>query len=448
MQFEISAPKRFSGETGLPGDRLLTIGVLAFAAVGGKPVELRGISTAPDAAALLHFLRDAGVFLSGEGDAVVVWGAGFRETLTVPVEVPIEALHIIIPAAVFSTERVTVECLDDNRSDLVRSLFPVLHSLGLPESAVRKSGAGWEIGGARLRAPKLIEIVSPRELEAAAAATLAAGASAKVAFARTEAGPALPLLRSLGLRAEGPEPPAETSALARRLAKLSGDRNRETLTLDWDFQGRALEIPGDTTLAAALAGAAALIPRSDVLLRGVLWEPGRRGFFEALKRMRANVEWTTRRGAAFDTADLRIRGAILEGIRTTPAQARSMTGELPLLAAISAFARGETIIREAGSGTGIGSETRRALALALESLGAHIGDYPDGIVVKGGSELRGNLTDAAENPAVALALALAGQAAAGTTVVFGYDGDAYPVGPYLKIAAKLGEYVKPTRDTV
>jgi 3-phosphoshikimate 1-carboxyvinyltransferase len=155
--------------------------------------------------------------------------------------------------------------------------------------------------------------------------------------------------------------------------------------------------------------------------------------------MKSSMEVTPRKGYSWDSADIRVRGSALEGIQVTPALARTMRSELMLIAATAASARGETIIRNAAPVPGVSRQKLRLFTGGLEILGAHIGDYPEGLVVKGGFELKGNLVDSGGDPDVALALSLAGMASSGLTVVFGCDAETYPIGDFLRLVSELTE---------
>ena len=104
---------------------------------------------------------------------------------------------------------------------------------------------------------------------------------------------------------------------------------------------------------------------------------------------------------------------------------------------IPAFAAGETVVSDITDGLGPGRDVFSALAHGLEMLGAHVGDYADGIVIKGGQELRGNLVDSCLSPGIALALAVAGLNSSGTTTVFGFEEDAFPVNEFMRIIKEL-----------
>ncbi|MHB9030190.1 MAG: 3-phosphoshikimate 1-carboxyvinyltransferase [Candidatus Latescibacterota bacterium] len=438
MQFEISSPGALKGTVHFPGDRSLTLSALAFGMLAGKTVTIRHPSVSPETVILKKFLRDSGLEYVDDPDTLIIRGEGLREKTAIPRDFPAEVFHVATAAAVFSGAPVVIDNTGGVRDSLLELLMPVLRSLGLREENITSAESSIRISGAAFSVSGRISAASAWEFEAITAAGMAARRPVEVAGNRQECSPALTLLEILGLRTSE-SGVVETDELARRLARISGEKPPDVFHIEGECSDSEIMIPGDVMLAAAVAGTAAVLPHSDVVLQGVLWDLGKRGFFEGLRRMKAQVEWTPRRGYSWDSADLRVRGSALEGIQITPAQARTMRSELMLLGAAAAFARGETIVRNPAPGPGISREKLRLFTDGLEMLGAHIGDYPEGMVVKGGFELKGNLTDSGGDPEVALALALAGMASSGRTVVFGCDAETYPVGDYLRLIAGLAD---------
>ncbi len=428
----------------LPGDRLLTLMMLAFGSVTGKQWKVVHPSPAPDVNNLCGFLLESGVTLSRSEDCIALEGNGYTGTLHVTDEVPDSVLHIIVAAAACIVERVVIPRSTESRNRCIRQTISLLQRMGIVSSAVSDASESYSIAGFRFSPEKPVEVSTAREMEIAAAVALASGTPAPVVCVCSEAGSAISRLRPLGLKTSDPQKDKTTpSPLERRLARIAGEKTPDQLVLDWHAENAVVEVPGDATLAAALAGAAALTPRSDVIIRRVLWEPGHRVFFETLKRMRGLIDWTHIRRGAYDSADLHVRWSALEGVQVT---ARTVEAELLLVAAVASFAKGETLVRCSDSAQECDLYARKALVDGLEMFGAHVGNYPEGIVVKGGPDLHGNLVDSAGMSQVALALAVAGVAAGGETVIFGCAPDEYPLCSFLELMAFLAQSQKQRRE--
>lgn len=101
--------------------------------------------------------------------------------------------------------------------------------------------------------------------------------------------------------------------------------------------------PGDPSSAAFLIAAAAITPGSDVIVRNVLINPLRAGFYETLRDMGADIAFENQRDENGEPiADIRARHSVLHGCEVSAARAPSMIDEYPILAIVASFAAGET----------------------------------------------------------------------------------------------------------
>lgn len=112
-----------------------------------------------------------------------------------------------------------------------------------------------------------------------------------------------------------------------------------------ELYGQEILVPGDPSSAAFLAAAAILVPGSDITIEGVLVNPTRTGLYLTLQEMGGAIEFLNPREEGGEPiADLRIRASKLTGVRVPAERAPSMIDEYPVLAAIAAFATGETVM--------------------------------------------------------------------------------------------------------
>ena len=61
------------------------------------------------------------------------------------------------------------------------------------------------------------------------------------------------------------------------------------------FKGKPVAVPGDPSSAAFLVAAALLCPGSNVLIKNVLINPTRTGFYETLREMGADISFENER---------------------------------------------------------------------------------------------------------------------------------------------------------
>jgi 3-phosphoshikimate 1-carboxyvinyltransferase len=156
------------------------------------------------------------------------------------------------------------------------------------------------------------------------------------------------------------------------------------------LHGRPVTVPGDPSSAAFLAAAAVLCPGSDILIRNVLINPTRTGFYETLKEMGANIAFENKRELNGElVADLRAKAGKLKGVRVPAERAPSMIDEYPILAALAAFAEGTTVMDGLAELRVKESDRLAAMVAGLEACGALAGANGDTLTVTGTASVRG-----------------------------------------------------------
>ncbi|MFH2202663.1 MAG: 3-phosphoshikimate 1-carboxyvinyltransferase [Elusimicrobiota bacterium] len=179
---------------------------------------------------------------------------------------------------------------------------------------------------------------------------------------------------------------------------------------------KSLTIPGDISSAAFFAAIAALVPGSDLLLRGVLLNPSRLGFFAALREMGAVFQAVERGEAGGEpVGEIQINASSLTGIRLAPERIPALVDEVPLLAVVAAGARGETRIE--GLAELRLKETDRLTGTVdgLRALGADARAEGDTLIVRGPARLKGASVQSRGDHRLAMAFAVAALRAAGET---------------------------------
>ena len=161
-----------------------------------------------------------------------------------------------------------------------------------------------------------------------------------------------------------------------RLTRLGSNRK---------LRGQLVSVPADPSSAAFAWAAAAIIPDSEVRTEGVLLNPHRAGFIMALQRMGADVRLDNVRGAQGETiGDVRLRFGPIFGAEFTPEEIPSMIDEIPILAVVAAFARGETRIEGLDELRHKESDRLALMAEGLQACGVDARTDGDALVVHGG----------------------------------------------------------------
>jgi 5-enolpyruvylshikimate-3-phosphate synthase len=201
--------------------------------------------------------------------------------------------------------------------------------------------------------------------------------------------------------------PQEMDELQRRLARIRGIKTeRSCITkINWKpLRAKKSYLPGDTLYAAFLVLIASLIPGSNILVQRTLQNPSRSGFFTGVRRLGAHCEPTKKReknGEA--SADLKVK--YVKELRS-----RKLSGELiqtsiqefPLLSVIASFADGESILRDLSEVRYPDQDVLRVLAENLRSAGLEVGEFHDGLVLRGRDEIDSGLFNGNLHPSITL----------------------------------------------
>lgn len=186
-----------------------------------------------------------------------------------------------------------------------------------------------------------------------------------------------------------------------------------------ELQPLDITVPADISSAAFFIAAALIVPDSELTIKGVLLNPTRSGFLEAIKLMGAEVRVSNTTEASGEiVGDLYCKTAhTLKAISIDKALVPSMIDEFPILCVLASKAEGITEIRGAEELRVKESDRISAMATELSRLGVEVIEYPDGIAIKGTEVLRGTRVKSYGDHRIAMAMAVAGLAAEGTTVI-------------------------------
>jgi len=157
-----------------------------------------------------------------------------------------------------------------------------------------------------------------------------------------------------------------------------------------ELTGAHVVVPGDPSSAAFLVAAALVCPGSDLVIENVLLNPTRTGFFETLRDMGADIEILRQHDEAGEpVGDLHIRSSDLKGVRVPPERAPSMIDEYPMLAALAAFANGETRMEGLAELKVKESDRLAATAAGLAACGVEARVEGDDLIVSGRGTVQG-----------------------------------------------------------
>lgn len=185
-----------------------------------------------------------------------------------------------------------------------------------------------------------------------------------------------------------------------------------------NLEGQELVVPGDISSAAFFLVAGAITKGSEIILKNVGLNPTRTGIIDVLQEMGANLEILNEKVVAGEPiGDLRIKESALKGITIGGEIIPRLIDEIPILAVAGALAEGETIIKDAQELRVKETDRIKVMVTELKKMGVDIEERADGMVIRGGRQLKGAVCHSAHDHRVAMSIAVAGLVAKGDTVV-------------------------------
>ena len=141
--------------------------------------------------------------------------------------------------------------------------------------------------------------------------------------------------------------------------------------------------------------------------------PGQRAFLDLLRQIGAQIAAEDLGESEFD---LHVSASQLKATRVAGPRAAKVADQIALLAVLATQTQGTTVIRDIEDMPHV-----EHLCAALRSLDARIGQFPEGLVIKGGFPLQGGQLDGKGDPNLTMAFAVAGLLAEGELTIQGSD---------------------------
>lgn len=184
-----------------------------------------------------------------------------------------------------------------------------------------------------------------------------------------------------------------------------------------------VSVPGDPSSAAFLAGAATIVPGSEIHMSDVALNPTRIGFLRVLEAMGADVLIRPERSSGAEPCgELLVRGGReLTGVVVPANEAPSLIDEVPLLAVVAACAHGTTRFEGVGELRVKESDRLAAVAEGLTALGVVVRSGDDWLEVDGPATLHATTLSSLGDHRLAMAWAVAALVADGPVVVDGWE---------------------------
>jgi len=188
------------------------------------------------------------------------------------------------------------------------------------------------------------------------------------------------------------------------------------------LQGQEIIVPGDISAALYLIVAALLLPGSDLILKDVGLNPGRREIVKVLSRMGGKIELENRHMVGGESVcDIHVQYSKLKGIGISGKSVTWLMEDISALVVAAAFAEGETYIKEIEDLRNMEIDYITALVQNLKALDLDVGEYPDGLIFRGKAVHDSGEFDCFGDYRLALAFHVAALACHGESTITGHE---------------------------
>ncbi len=234
-----------------------------------------------------------------------------------------------------------------------------------------------------------------------------------------------------GIRAEGVTSVSEPS-LSRdhteRMLKAMGyqlDSDGLKVSVEGGQEGHGFEfsVPGDISSAAFFIVAAAILQNSRLEVKELSVNPTRTGILDVLTQCQIPFFVTdVREELGEPVASLVVHTAkLLQPFTIDGELVPRLIDEIPVLAVLATQCEGTSIIRNANELRVKESDRIELVANGLQQMGASVETFEDGMAISGPTRLNATKIDAQGDHRIAMAFAIAGLIAEGTTEITGAD---------------------------
>ncbi len=164
-----------------------------------------------------------------------------------------------------------------------------------------------------------------------------------------------------------------------------------------------LKIPGDISSAIFFIAAALTLPDSELKIEHVLLNPTRSHVIDILKRMGANISVEIKEDFPEPVGNITVKSSKLKGTTISGFEIPLVIDEIPALAAIAFFARGETVIKGAKELRVKESDRIKSIVHMIRAFGGKIEELEDGFIIKGKNKPKSCIVDSFGDHRIAMA---------------------------------------------
>ena len=401
----ITRVKSFNGTVRVPGDKSISHRGIMLGSLAKGDTEIQGFLMGADCISSIECFKRMGVGIDTYSDTVIVHGKGLHG-----LRPPFGVLDVgnsgtttrlmsgILAAQNFSSK------IDGDASIRTRPMRRVIKPLSL-------MGADIESEKGNGCVPL---IISGRKLHGVHYNTPVASAQVKSA------------ILFAGLYADGETTVTEPSCSRNHTelmfkafgADIHSEGNTVTVKPAEELTAQLVQVPGDISSAAYFMVAAAITESSEITMKNVGINPTRDGILKVLTMMGADYDVRVKEHVEIEPcADITVRSSSLTGCEIGGDIIPTLIDELPVIAVLACFAKGQTVIRDAEELKVKESNRIDIMVENLKAMGADIEATDDGMIINGGKPLHGAEVDSYKDHRIAMSMCVAAMNADGDTTL-------------------------------
>ena len=427
----IKGSASINGTSSVPGDKSISHRVAMLASIANGPSTISGFASSADCHSTLDCIRRLGIKVEDRDSGLVVHGRGLfgYQPSESPVQLDagnsgstIRMLSGILAGQGF-TSRITGDS-SLTRRPMARIIEPLI-MMGARVEGTEGSFAPLTIQGRRLKGISYKTPVASAQVKSC------------VLFA--------------GLLAEGhttvSEPADSRDHTELMLKEFGAAAHRsfpQTISIEGLHELRPVHyrVPGDVSSAAFLVAAASVLRDSKLLLRDIGLNPTRTAFLDMLKKLGASISTLSVREQHGElVGDISVSGSRLaadgNGLVLAGPIIPNIIDEIPILAVVATQVEGRLEVRDARELRIKESDRIRMVAEGIRELGGEIEELEDGFAIVGPQRLRGGRVETLGDHRIAMAFAVAGLIAEGTTEIVDADCAAVSFPEFYETLARL-----------
>lgn len=397
------------GEITIPGDKSISHRAIMLGAISDGTTRVKNFLQGADCLSTIECFRKMGVSIKNNNDGVIICGNGLHGLRTPQsvLDAGNSGTTTRLISGILSAQNFTCR-LDGDASLRTRPMNRIitpLSEMGADIKSINENGCvPLRIKGCPLHG---ISYNSPVASAQVKSAILLAGLYACGDTSVTE-----------------PYLSRNHSELMLKYFGADIRTNNTTVTISpaGKLTGGDISVPGDISSAAYFIVAGLIVPNSEILIKNVGINKTRDGILRIVQNMGGNIKVMNRRNSGGeDTADLFVKSGELHATEIGGEIIPTLIDEIPVIAVLSCFAKGTTVIKDAAELKVKESDRIGVMVENLSKMGADISATDDGMIINGGRSLHGAVIDSKLDHRIAMSFAIASLMASGETEITGAD---------------------------